>query len=430
MSQPTMDRQTASFLPYLRDLESVSLTEPELERLYTLTDWRVVLLDERIAATYQKFSSISLFKALALPYLVSITSERALARTLEEREALRTLCGFLPNRTPTRATFWHFRDKYSAVYPGLMLRVLISLVLSGSEPNFALPFAMPILETASTPNGHCATFQLDVYRPPIEVWTTPSSNESQLLISAAGKTWLELRQQLQQYRVHGQQERSLQKRGLANGLGLPAEIRTTLHDGRIVRFGIDKPEWLDARLGTDTLTTVGPASFRPYAACNVLVIKEHEARRQVLLSRRLAGYGKGTYVLPGGKQLQDESLEECAARELREETGIRILRSRPVSLHRTRLPDKPQVFSVGVWAEEYEGKPEQREPSQNTEWRWYSLDGLPTPLFEPTRIAIAHFNDEKYPNLQWSDVEAQVPKHWERAKPPDFFEKLFPDRDT
>ena len=102
--------------------------------------------------------------------------------------------------------------------------------------------------------------------------------------------------------------------------------------------------------------------------------------------------------------------------ELWEETGIRILKSRPVSLHRTRLPGKPQVLSLGVLAEEYEGQPEQREPSQNTEWQWYDLNQLPGPLFEPTRIAISHFLADRYPDLQWSDVEAQVPEHWGDAQ--------------
>lgn len=132
------------------------------------------------------------------------------------------------------------------------------------------------------------------------------------------------------------------------------------------------------------------------------------------MNRRLAGYGKGTYILPGGKQRLDESLHECAARELFEETGIRILKSRPVSLHSTKLPGKPRVLSVGVLAEAYEGKPRQRETNQNTEWQWFNFDRLPSPLFKPSRIAIYHYINNTYPGLQWPDVESQVPQAQEQ----------------
>lgn len=409
MLQPNTDTYSAGFLPHLLDeLRRVPLTDRELERLYALTDWRVVLLDKRIKKMYQQFSTASLFKALALPYLIKIPYERALARELAERESLQALFGFLPGQTPSRATFWHFRNKYAEAYPELMLRVLIALVLSGTEPNLALPFVTPISQTAKAPHGRYSSFRLDVYRPPIEVWTTVLETEVAPLLSAAGKTWAALRREVRE-REARERQRSPRKKGLASGLGLPAEVRTELSNGQTVRFAIDKPEWLDSPTKqADTLTTVGPASLRPYAACNVLVIREHENRRQVLLSRRLAGYGTGTYTLPGGKQRPDESLQQCAARELWEETEIRIRKSRPVSLHSTRLPGKPRVLSVGVLAEDYEGEPQRREPNQNTEWQWFDLDKLPKPLFEPARIAIFQCGNDTYPNLQWSDVEARM----------------------
>lgn len=399
MSQASLLNSSAGFLPYLDELKRVPLTDRQLERLYALTDWRVVLLDKRIDKMYREFFAVSMFKALALPYLIPISSERALARELKEREPLQTLCGFLPEKTPTRATFWHFRHKYSKIYPELMLHVLIALVLSGSEPNLTLPFVTPISHTADVPNGHYSKFQLDVYRPPIEVWTIP---ETEPPIVTPEKSWAQLSREIREW--------SSRKRGLAGGMGLPAEVRTKLYNDQIVRFGIDEPDWIDSQTReADKLTIVGAASFRPYTMCHVLVIRKRE-NQQVLLSRRLAGYGKGAYMLPGGKQRLDESLQECAARELKEETGMRILKSRPVSWHSTRLPGKPRVISVGVGAEEYEGKPRHLEPNQNTEWQWFDLDKLPMPLFEPARIAISHYVNKTYPDLQWSDVESQVPQ--------------------
>jgi 8-oxo-dGTP diphosphatase len=145
-------------------------------------------------------------------------------------------------------------------------------------------------------------------------------------------------------------------------------------------------------------------------ACNILVVQEHGNTQRLLLSRRLAGYGKGAYTLPGGKQRPDESLQECATRELSEETGLRIRQSRPISWRSTRLPGKPRVVSVGVLVQDYEGELRHLEPNQNTEWQWFDREQLPTPLFEPTRIAISHYIHNTYPGLQWSDVESQVPQ--------------------
>jgi len=398
MPQPNVLNHGAGFLPHFDELKCVPLTDRELERLYALSDWRVVLLNEHIKETYHDFFTVSLFKALALPYLMPIPSELALARELKERELLQTLCGFLGGKTPTRSTFWHFRNRYSGVYPELKLRVLIALVLSGSEPNLTLPFVTLISQTADVPDGQYSRFQLDAYRPPIEVWTVL---ETEPPIVTPDKSWAQLSREVREW--------SSRKRGLAGGLGLPAEVRTKLYDGQAVRFGIDKPEWIDSHTKqADTLTTVGAGSLKPYTACNVLVIREHENRRQVLLSRRLAGYGKGAYTLPGGKQGPDESLQECAARELWEETGMRILESKPVSSFNFRLPGKPLVQSIGVLAEKCDGKPKLREPNENTEWQWFDLDRLPAPIFRPTRIAISHYVNGTYPHLEWSDVEAQV----------------------
>lgn len=410
MSQRSVLNSGVGFWPHLDELKRVPLTLHELQHLYALTDWRVVLLDERIKRTYQEYPTVNMFKAQALPYLLNIPSERALARELAEREPLQALCGFLPGKQPTRSALGHFRRRYSELYSELMLRVLIALVLSGSEPNLMLPFVTPISATATVPKGHRLEFQLDVYRPPIEVWTTVPETGIGPPIVTAGKTWTELRREVRE-RESRKRQRNSHKRGLASDLGLPAEVRTRLANNQAVRLGIDKPEWMSsATRATDPLTTVGPASLRPYVACHVLVIRQHENRGQVLLSRRLAGYGKGTLMAPGGKQRPDESLQECAARELREETGMRMLESRPVSWHSTRLPGKPRVISVGVLAEEYEGKPQRLELNQNTEWQWFDLDKLPMPLFGPAHISISHYVNKTYPDLQWRDVESQVPQ--------------------
>jgi 8-oxo-dGTP diphosphatase len=387
----------------------------ELRDVYALTDWRVILLDERLPRDYNKIKIINMFKAFALPFVIEIPSERAIFRELNEREPLQTLCGFAPGeKLPDKRTFWHFRNKLSDVFSGLMLKILISMVLSGNRPNLLLPFVTPIAESAHSPEGTSSEIKLDDYRPPIELWITTNdlSVENEAISLNTLREELKLKKNLDEYRktvLEYEKAKKTYKRGLSGNLCLPVEVKTRLYQGEIIRFAIDKPIWFDTPTQqADTITTLGSSSFRPYSVCNVIIIKREDNKQKVLLSRRLSGFGKEFFALPGGKQQAGETLEQCTIRELKEETAMILLKSRPVSFHVTRYPGKPQVYTVGALAESYEGIPRTIEHGQNDEWRWFDLEDLPAPLFGPTKMAISQFQENKYPNLQWSDIEAQI----------------------
>lgn len=139
------------------------LSLDELKDLYALTDWRVVILDERLPRDYNQIKTINMFKAFALPFVIEIHSERAIYRELKEREPLQTLCGFAPGeKLPDRGTFWHFRNKLSDVFSDLMFKILISMVLSGKRPNLYLPFVAPISESVPPPEGTSSEIILGV----------------------------------------------------------------------------------------------------------------------------------------------------------------------------------------------------------------------------------------------------------------------------
>src|SRR5262244_60199 len=66
-----------------------------------------------------------------------------------------------------------------------------------------------------------------------------------------------------------------------------------------------------------------PRAYPPVAVTvDVAVLTLHERRLHVLLIERGREPWLGAWALPGGFVRPDETLEEAAARELREETGI------------------------------------------------------------------------------------------------------------
>ena len=64
-------------------------------------------------------------------------------------------------------------------------------------------------------------------------------------------------------------------------------------------------------------------SVTPLETCLVLVTRTSDGADEVLLGRKLRGFGRSRVVAPGGKIDAGESAQEAATRELEEETGLR-----------------------------------------------------------------------------------------------------------
>ena len=104
----------------------------------------------------------------------------------------------------------------------------------------------------------------------------------------------------------------------------------------------------------------------------------------VLLGRRLAGHGYGTWSCPGGKPHPGESALECARRELYEETGLEARAGRVVAETLDGFRDSRAVYRTQfVRMKGTTGEPTRREPAKVDGWDWYPWDSLPAPLFAP-----------------------------------------------
>lgn len=103
-------------------------------------------------------------------------------------------------------------------------------------------------------------------------------------------------------------------------------------------------------------------------------------------------HGEGTWTMPGGKLDFGESFEDAAIREVKEETGIKInsRNLKLISLTNDIVPDAHFV-TLGFLCEKFEGEAKVMEPDEITEWKWFSLENLPKPLFPPSKKVLQNY---------------------------------------
>ncbi|XP_010681389.2 nudix hydrolase 1 [Beta vulgaris subsp. vulgaris] len=122
----------------------------------------------------------------------------------------------------------------------------------------------------------------------------------------------------------------------------------------------------------------------PKAAVVVFLLKE----KKVLLGRRRAAVGDSTFALPGGNLEFGENFEECAAREVKEETGLDIANIELLTVTNNLFVEGPKpshyvtIFMRSALANP-DQVPQNIEPEKCDGWDWYDWDNLPQPLFWP-----------------------------------------------
>ncbi|MFH0954965.1 MAG: NUDIX domain-containing protein [Candidatus Micrarchaeota archaeon] len=105
--------------------------------------------------------------------------------------------------------------------------------------------------------------------------------------------------------------------------------------------------------------------------------------------------GAGTWTMPGGKMDFGESFEECAKRETLEETGIKLKSVRVLCVSNDRVPDAHFV-TIGLYSEDFSEEPQVMEPDKITEWHWFDLDHLPSPIFFPSQNVLEKYHAKKF----------------------------------
>ena len=130
------------------------------------------------------------------------------------------------------------------------------------------------------------------------------------------------------------------------------------------------------------------ASERPRVGICVLVMKQGK----LLLGKRKGSHGENEYASPGGHLEHMERFEECAVREVMEETGMEILSPRFLRVLNTRQYAPKHYVDIAFVAEWKSGEPTAREPDKIEGWAWYDLAQLPSPLFGTVPTALEALN--------------------------------------
>ncbi|MBU0472289.1 MAG: NUDIX domain-containing protein [Nanoarchaeota archaeon] len=100
--------------------------------------------------------------------------------------------------------------------------------------------------------------------------------------------------------------------------------------------------------------------------------------------------GEGTWTMPGGKMDFGETIEGGAMREVMEETSIKLNSLKVICLH-NNMTEKAQFLTVGLFSDDFEGEPKVMEPDEITEWQWFDIDKLPTPMYFPSEKILVNY---------------------------------------
>ena len=119
---------------------------------------------------------------------------------------------------------------------------------------------------------------------------------------------------------------------------------------------------------------------RPFVGTAVLVFRDGK----FLFQQRKGSHGEGTWSTPGGYLEYGESFEQCAAREVMEESGMEISNIRIAGVTNDMFATHNKHF-VTIWlmADWKSGEPYITEPDKCIAQQWVDFDTLPEPLFQP-----------------------------------------------
>ncbi|MEU6865254.1 NUDIX hydrolase [Streptomyces sp. NPDC046876] len=134
---------------------------------------------------------------------------------------------------------------------------------------------------------------------------------------------------------------------------------------------------------------------QPHAVVGVgLVVADAEGR--VLLGQA----HDGRWELPGGKVDPGEGFEQAAARELGEETDLRVAPA-DVRILGVQIDAKSGLtrLTAAAVTTAAEGTPKVTEPHKILRWQWFAPADIPSALYAPSAAVLRTWRPELTPTL-------------------------------
>jgi len=121
---------------------------------------------------------------------------------------------------------------------------------------------------------------------------------------------------------------------------------------------------------------------RPKVGIGVIINKDDK----ILLGKRINAHGEGTWSFPGGHLEFGESWEECAKREVLEETNLQISNLKFHAVTNDIFEEENKHYiTIFMKCDFASGELQNMEPQKCEKWDWFSWDELPDKLFLPIR---------------------------------------------
>lgn len=131
-------------------------------------------------------------------------------------------------------------------------------------------------------------------------------------------------------------------------------------------------------------------NLKPRVGVGIVVIND----KKILLGKRKGSHGSQEWSFPGGHLEFGETVEECAFRELYEETGLKALSMQMGPWVDDIIENEKHYVTLFVIVNQFEGDLQLMEPDKCEGWHWFDENSLPSPLFSPVRSLIKKLNVE------------------------------------
>ncbi|MCU5775531.1 NUDIX hydrolase [Erwiniaceae bacterium BAC15a-03b] len=138
----------------------------------------------------------------------------------------------------------------------------------------------------------------------------------------------------------------------------------------------------------------------PRVGVGVLIFRQGK----LLLGCRKGSHGAESWSAPGGHLEFGESVEQCARREVLEETGLQLATIERGPVTNDIFADEQKHY-ITLFALAYApaGEPRLCEPDKCSGWQWFAVDALPAPLFLPLQNLLLQYGANTLSRLAHPD---------------------------